>query len=249
MDQAQSLQAHAYLQSALFRSFEFKEPEEEVEEEDQSVVSFAFQLKVLVQCLNVFGHATPALLSEANSNDHTLNDTSNQTSTDETSLKMVYVGVGEPLEIMLEDKGVVTVCRLSTFIHDTNATAIPFINPQTPISHRLIIQSAWLHAALMEADASTEIVGFSLSPVNPYCVLSIRGITGESLVEYDKNSEVVEYFVCPQAAKYTWVLEILINANQIATDTLCLKSARRLWNCRPRHLSESTLLGTLHCNS
>ncbi|GAA5947727.1 hypothetical protein JCM3765_001054 [Sporobolomyces pararoseus] len=189
-------------------------------------------LSSMLECLNIFGNAGV----NNNSNpfrrdDHQYEDKDDDrggdnnrrarrvgggggTSEDkQTSLKLSYKGIGEPLIMLLEESGIVTRCELTTYepegLLDLNFTAHERVQ-------RLIIKSEWLRDALLELPPTSEKLTISFSPAPeppdeeeeeerqeeeeeepvPLFRLEATGANGSTEMDYSENPDILEVFEC-----------------------------------------------------
>ncbi|KAJ3059911.1 ssDNA endodeoxyribonuclease [Quaeritorhiza haematococci] len=102
---------------------------------------------------------------------------------------------GSELVLMLEDNGVVTVCRFTTF--DVEAlSGLDETFREHGLVNRVIMRSEWLKDAFGELDGTSEKVSLLVSPNAPHFRLSASGLTGDSQMDYPKDSDVLESFSC-----------------------------------------------------
>jgi cell cycle checkpoint protein len=76
---------------------------------------------------------------------------------------------------------------------------------------KLIMDSAFLRDAFQEFDSSCKEVTFCISPIEPYFKISSSvGIIGEVNVEYAKESDIIEYFMCQNnLIRFTYSVDLL----------------------------------------
>lgn len=147
-------------------------------------IVFRINLNVLMECLNIFGGAPGQSF---------------------TSLKMCYPGHGEPLELVLEEGGVVTECHIKTMdadeILDFNFTSLG-------VQNKIIMKSECLRDAFNDLDSSSQVIEVLLSPDEPWFRLSTFGQAGRTVNEYPKDSDMMESFECrvTQANRYKLTL-------------------------------------------
>ncbi|GAA5920386.1 hypothetical protein JCM1841_003367 [Sporobolomyces salmonicolor] len=80
----------------------------------------------------------------------------------QTSLRLSYAGIGEPLVMLLEESGTVTRCELTTY-EPEGLLDLAFEDADRV--QRLIMKSEWLRDALLELPPSSEKLTISFSPV------------------------------------------------------------------------------------
>ncbi|GAA5861601.1 hypothetical protein JCM1840_005201 [Sporobolomyces johnsonii] len=79
----------------------------------------------------------------------------------QTSLRLTYAGIGEPLVMLLEESGTVTRCELTTY-EPEGLLDLAFEDADRV--QRLIMKSEWLRDALLELPPSSEKLSISFSP-------------------------------------------------------------------------------------
>ncbi|KAJ3414792.1 ssDNA endodeoxyribonuclease [Chytridiales sp. JEL 0842] len=102
--------------------------------------------------------------------------------------------------LVLEEGGVVTVCKLSTFESEELAELDACFREQ-PIESKIIMQSQWLRDALQELDSTSDTIEILVSPYAPYFRLSASGIAGDVQMDYPKDTDVMESFQCQETRK------------------------------------------------
>ncbi|KAJ2762155.1 checkpoint clamp complex protein Rad1, partial [Coemansia nantahalensis] len=169
VEEAQSIVAEAYLRTDLFATFNYNlalareqrrarqngADEESADPDDTTYVSLP--LDNLIECLMLFygpsggtagGHSsgiqtTSAMLTGGNPMDLRGASTAH----------IAFNGLGSDFELMLEERGVISVCRLATFFPETPVN-LDF--SRSPVVQQLIIRSEWLRDAFNELDPSSE---------------------------------------------------------------------------------------------
>lgn len=117
---------------------------------------FGVNLGTLTECLNIFGSG--AALGGA-----------------VASLKISCLGPGHPLMLLLEEGGVTTSCKISTFEPDP---LVDFDFRRVPIVSKIIMKSEWLTEAFEDLDTTSELLTVTVSPSAPYFRLSTEGAAG-----------------------------------------------------------------------
>lgn len=82
-----------------------------------------------------------------------------------TALRMCYRGYGYPLMLLLEEGGVVTVCKINTQEPDE---LLDFDFCSTKVVNKIILQSEGLREAFAELDMTSEVLQITMSPDKPY---------------------------------------------------------------------------------
>ncbi|GAA5836231.1 hypothetical protein JCM5353_002650 [Sporobolomyces roseus] len=127
----------------------------------------------------------------------------------QTSLKLSYKGLGEPVVLLLEEGGIVTRCELTTY-EPEGLLDLTFIDQERV--QRLIMKSEWLRDALLELPPSSEKLSISFSPIKdqvdedeqgvdeedviPLFRLEATGAAGSTEMDYSDNKDILEVFEC-----------------------------------------------------
>lgn len=113
--------------------------------------------------------------------------------------RISYQNRGSPLSINLSESGVSTNCDLTTY--ETLSTEdIPF--DRDAISFRTIMRASHLGNAITElASANPTTLSLLVSPTAPCLSLSASGPLGSATIEFDKDPQLLETFMC--ASKFT----------------------------------------------
>jgi len=209
VEKERSLQANVFLGEELFQEFTVKD----------EPVTFRVHLKLLVECLNIFGSSPNSF----------------------ASLQMMYSGYGEPLFLMLTENDVITDVGLKTI---PSEELLNFNFRSSPVLNKVIVQSAQLKEAFNELDWSSQYVTILLSPDPPHFRLSTQGTAGSCQVDYPKDSEVFEAFECQETHINNYKLKTLqpsIKALNQATKTQLrvnqrgLLSLQHMIKCEDNH--------------
>jgi len=176
VEEAKSMQGNAFIQSSLFQPYELNEEQ----------VTFRVNLSVFLDCLNMFGKP--------------------ETSAAPVGLRMFYRGYGHPLELMLEESGVVTDCRLKTM---ESAELLNFDFNSTNICSKIIMNAECLKVAFSELDMTSDLLEILISPENPYFRLSTFGIAGSSTQDFPQDSDMIEGFLCQKHASHRYRIALI----------------------------------------
>ncbi|OMH84639.1 Sporulation protein RMD1 [Zancudomyces culisetae] len=139
------------------------------------------------------GNISALEASGSNGAGYRKNNTSYNPPVTSTTAQFAYDGDGSEFELMLEDNGVISICRLATFIPD------PFPDldfDSSPTIQSVIIRSEWLQDLFNELESNGEIIMFSISNTSPILKIVISGSTGSTEVKYLNNEKVLEAFSC-----------------------------------------------------
>ncbi|ORX51388.1 Rad1-domain-containing protein [Piromyces finnis] len=162
----------------------------------ESKIIFSLNINTLLDCLTIFGGFQ---LSNSNStkssqkNDKNLNSEINiiDTSKTRTTLRIEYKSSTKRLDLLLEDNGVITVCKLNTYEFNENSE-IGLMLKQYPLINELILNSKWLNDTFNTIDNSCDDITIRISPEAPFFEISATNISGTTKIEYSKNPEVIE---------------------------------------------------------
>lgn len=202
IEESRVMQATVFLDRALFTSYNYTPSEAEVEEE---APRFQISLPALVETLAIFGASESSTkFGRGERHEYASNirpsrvDAFSNQALDMTGIcRLAYAGVGEPFQIILEESGVTTTCDLITYGAEEVAE-IPF--EKAALEVKIILQSRYLHDALLELSSMTSISGpdsrlkVVASPHQPFFSLSAAGALGSAAVEFSKGKELLETF-------------------------------------------------------
>ncbi|GAA6005884.1 hypothetical protein JCM11491_004049 [Sporobolomyces phaffii] len=129
----------------------------------------------------------------------------------QTSLRLSYKGIGEPLVMLLEESGIVTRCELTTYEPD-GLLDLNF-KPEERVQ-RLIMMSEWLRDALLELPPTSDKLSISFSPPPieefyddegpleaeddraPLFRLEATGANGSTEMDYSDDKDMLLLFEC-----------------------------------------------------
>jgi len=140
------------------------------------------------------------------------------------SLKLSYRGHGFPLELIIEENGVVTDCNLKTFPPDN---LVDF--SMDPDAHnRVTMTSDLMKTFIKEIDPTSEVVEIGLSSDSPNMSIVTAGHGGQGLLEMDKTDGTFRTIECPLVLKSSYKLCHLRMAFKPLSlfQTLCLRIDR-----------------------
>ena len=126
--------------------------------------------------------------------------------------RLSYSAQGEPLRIILEEKGVTTTCELVTYEPDF-LEDIPL--QKDAIAQKIIMRASWLHDAINELSSTspTRLTMVS-SPTAPYFTLSSSGPLGSATVEFSKDPQLLETFHVPRRTVNTYKYSLIKGASR-----------------------------------
>ncbi|TPX33724.1 hypothetical protein SmJEL517_g03409 [Synchytrium microbalum] len=196
-EEAHCAQAHAYLKSRLFDEYHY------TPDQDETRTIFALDLEDMIECLTIFGGSS--LVPFATNKDGSTTGVgagsgggnalygNRVKENNVTSLRMSFKRSREELTLMLEDGGVLTVCRLPTSDAESNLEMDQEFRNQ-PLVSKVIVASEWLKNSFHETDRTAEYVSLLISPDAPYFRISAMSAPGETQMDYPKTSDVIEAF-------------------------------------------------------
>eukprot|EP00911_Craspedida_sp_UC1_P001987 UC1_evm1s1531 len=103
------------------------------------------------------------------------------------------MGYGCPLNLALEEEGVVTDCSVKT-LEPENVAEINIRDYDIPSN--IIMKSGWLVDVFADLDTSAEALHITVAPTHPFFRLATRGSGGSTQVDCPRESAVVESFTC-----------------------------------------------------
>ncbi|PVU89339.1 hypothetical protein BB559_005141 [Furculomyces boomerangus] len=191
VEDSQCVVAKAYLKKSFFSEFNVIEQNNERQEskensQDFQTMYFGLFVVKLIECLTLFYGP-----GSTGASGGTVNSSSEDSSLSKgsTTAQFAYDGSGSDFEIMLEDNGVISICRLATFepepISDLEFGSSPVI--QT---------SEWLQDAFDEIDSSGDIIMFSISNSSPILKVMSLGLNGSTEIKYLNNDKLLDSFEC-----------------------------------------------------
>ena len=126
--------------------------------------------------------------------------------------RLSYSAQGEPLRIILEEKGVTTTCELVTYEPDF-LEDIPL--QKDAIAQKIIMRASWLHDAINELSSTspTRLTMVS-SPTAPYFTLSSSGPLGSATVEFSNDPQLLETFHVPRRTVNTYKYSLIKGASR-----------------------------------
>ncbi|KAK3083652.1 hypothetical protein FSP39_000809 [Pinctada imbricata] len=176
VEDSKCVQANAFIQEGIFHEYAVQE--------DQ--VTFKINLTVLLECLTIFGSTSAPGVT--------------------TNLKMCYGGYGCPLQLVLEEDGVLTECSIKTLEPDE---ILDFNFCSENVINKIIMKSECLKEAFSELDMSSDILQFLMSPDPPYFRLSTFGDAGSTHSDFPKDSDMIESFSCTQTQTNRYKVSLL----------------------------------------
>ncbi|KAJ3106128.1 ssDNA endodeoxyribonuclease [Phlyctochytrium planicorne] len=202
VEASKSVQSHAYLPKSAFSQYDL------ITESEDENLEIGVDLNVLIECLSMFSGASG----------NTGNGTATHSKAAPVPLLMRCVDPSE-FCLTLEEGNVVTECQLKTFetepLVDMNANF-----RETSVNSKIIMISRWLRDAFNELDSTAEKTIFLRSPQEPFFRLSASGLSGDTIIDYPKDNEVLESFTCQERAETAYSSSLL----QHALKALCIST-------------------------
>ncbi|KAL0266970.1 UNVERIFIED_CONTAM: hypothetical protein PYX00_009367 [Menopon gallinae] len=167
------VQANAFINAELFDEYELSKCDED------EIIKFKVNLSVILECLSIFGTSAGSV----------------------TTLKMTYQGTGFPLEILIEEDGIITNCTVKTMSPDL---LLDFNFGRTNVPNKIILHSDAMKDIMHDLDMTSEIVKIFISPNAPYFRLTTLGDAGESQTDIPKDCGIVDSFQCNSVVQYSY---------------------------------------------
>ncbi|KAJ3146579.1 ssDNA endodeoxyribonuclease [Geranomyces michiganensis] len=237
VEDSHASQARCHLQQAHFRDYFFPSQHGSVVPQTLSMdvdgrsedpatleISFSVDIQTLLDCLTIFGgsssnpFSSPAMqlraadLPGASQQQHSQAFRQlHHRDMDEKS--SVAVRISCPLDchelsLTLEEKGVVTMCQLTTFEPEPLTDLHASFAAQRIVG-KVIMKSQWLRDAFSELDGTSDTVTLLVSPAAPYFRLSASGLAGDTQMDYPKDTDVVESFHCMRTSTNNYKYSLL----------------------------------------
>jgi len=177
-----------------------------------SEIIFSLNINTLLDCLTIFGgfQVSNANNTKTSKNDKGSNSEINiiDNSKSRTTLRMECNSSTGRLDLLLEDNGVITVCKLNTF--EFNETSeIEEMFQQYPLINQLILNSKWLNDTFTAIDSSCDEITLRISNEIPYFEITATNVSGTTKIEYSKNPEVIETFNCKATSIFSYKYSLI----------------------------------------
>ncbi|KAJ2725586.1 checkpoint clamp complex protein Rad1 [Coemansia sp. Benny D115] len=219
VNEAQAMVAQAYLRSTLFTVFHYnneiakqgvvhvQQNDEGGEEGIEHSTQITLPLDSLIECLTLFygPSSSSSSLSQGISTStlqgpvHDLRGA--------TTAHVAYNGQGSDFELMLEERGTISVCRLATFEPEP---AVDLDFSRYPIVQQLIIRSEWLRDAFNELDPTSDAVSISISASEPYFRIATVGDNGSTELTYARDERIVDSYFCNEEMENRYRLQLIL---------------------------------------
>lgn len=164
VEEMKSVQTSTYIPSNVFTRYQ-------INTEDEEPATFKISLKVLTECLNIFGDDGAP------------------------SLKIIYKDFGSPLSLVLihSEENITADCDIKTMEADDLAE-LSLADECT--LNNIVVNSNQFVNLLAELDSSADVFELFTSPDAPFFKICTIGILGECHIEIPKTSDLVVIFRC-----------------------------------------------------
>ncbi|KAI9503746.1 Rad1/Rec1/Rad17 [Coemansia spiralis] len=217
VEDSRCIVAQAYLPANFSQDREDSSESDGINEATQIVLP----LDNLIECLTLFyGPSGAGSLSGFTSSHHVtgVQSTSvllgNSNPLDlrgATTAHIAFNGPGSDFELMLEERGIISVCRLATFVPEP---PVDLEFSRFPVVQQLIIRSEWLRDAFNELDPTSEAVTISISASAPYFRISTIGSNGSTEMTYSKDEKILDSFFCNVEQENRYKLSQILKCKQ-----------------------------------
>jgi cell cycle checkpoint protein len=190
------------------------------EDGETTNIDFQISLPAFLETLQIFGAADAAARqSRADADSYRSNlrnyrpdAFSHQTLGMPGTCSLVYSEAGEPFRIVMEEAGVNTTCKLTTYLPEF-LEDIPF--DLENVSFKVIMLSRWLLDSLGEmAPTSPDRVTIKVSRRAPYLHFSSHGPLGSSSVDFTNGKELLETLQVHGDWRQTFKFDLLKSASE-----------------------------------
>ncbi|KAJ1938517.1 checkpoint clamp complex protein Rad1 [Kickxella alabastrina] len=124
-----------------------------------------------------------------------------------TTVELGFDGPGGDFQVLLEERGVISVCRLATFQAER---AIDLDFSQSPVIQQLIIRSSWLQDAFNELDPTSDSISISISAHEPYFRIATVGNGGSTEMTYARDERVLDSYFCNEEVENRFKLGLVL---------------------------------------
>ncbi|KAL1958187.1 hypothetical protein VTO42DRAFT_5042 [Malbranchea cinnamomea] len=211
-EEGRVIQGLAFLQKALFSSYNFRLPSANRDSNSQSAEgdaeagsdydvstypSFMISLSALIETLQILGISDSVSQTPNPSNPSAYNAFASPALLLNRTCTISYFAQGYPLCITLNEAGITTTCELTTYELDDpslDSSPIDFDIPlqRDALVFKTIMRSTWLHNAITELDSTAPtVLTLSASATKPpfFTLSGSGGPFSESTVEFSIDKE------------------------------------------------------------
>ncbi|KAJ1936898.1 checkpoint clamp complex protein Rad1 [Linderina macrospora] len=227
VEESQCVVAQAYLRTTLFTSFEYNysaapnkdnpitnnDDEMDTDDATDELTQVALPLDSLIECLTLF-YGPSGSASHNNQSGPTISNLSATNPLDlrgATTVQIGYKGEGNDFEMMLEERGTISVCRLATFVPEP---PVDLEFSRYPVIQQLIIRSEWLRDAFDELDPTSESVTIAIATTAPHFRIATVGENGSTEMTYSKDNQILDSFFCTEEQENRYKLPLILKCRQ-----------------------------------
>lgn len=210
---AKSLQAKAFITKGLFEDYEFVNGHEDGAEEEEEDYDFSINASHVIECLDIFGHGSSAV-SSAGHNSNASGAASAKTNTAEsmhsTQCRLKYERGSDSLEILLEDKQVLTNCKFAIF-DDYEIRPWSFVQ-DNEILGKIIMDSSAFSEAMLDYQNLGSVPGNGSNNDHITFEFSVDGLILKGMdieVLIEKDGEVVDFYNCGKECSFMYRFGLL----------------------------------------
>ncbi|KAJ2910276.1 ssDNA endodeoxyribonuclease [Coemansia aciculifera] len=230
VEEAQCLVAQVFFRSELFTTFSYDEQlakhlnnQEQVgfetndsqDDEASDMTQIVLPLDNLIECLTLFYGPSGTSSGNSQSGSHTTSSLLNAGNPGDlrgaTTAVIGFNGLGADFELMLEERGTISMCRLATFMPEP---PVDLKFSHVPITQQLIIRSEWLRDAFNELDPTSEAVSISIARTEPHFRISTIGDSGSTDMTYSNSERILDSFFCNEDQENQYKLSLILKSKQ-----------------------------------
>ncbi|KAJ1957424.1 checkpoint clamp complex protein Rad1 [Linderina pennispora] len=233
VEDSQCVVAQAYLRPTLFTAFSYNfaavpnnnnaaiagdnnsNDSNDMETDDvaSEITQVSLPLDNLIECLTLF-YGPSGSTSHSNQPGPMVSNLSANNPLDlrgATTVQIGYKGEGNDFEMMLEERGTISVCRLATFVPEQ---PVDLGFSRHPIIQQLTIRSEWLRDAFNELDPTSESVTIGIASTAPYFRIATVGENGSTEMTYSQENQILDAFFCSEEQENRYKLPLILKCRQ-----------------------------------
>ncbi|KAJ3013181.1 ssDNA endodeoxyribonuclease [Thoreauomyces humboldtii] len=200
VEDSRASQGRAYVQANHFSRYDYpvRLPDDQDQGQDvesPDVITFSVDLQTLLDCLTIFGGSSGNPFSSGVGSGAGYGGFGEKRAVERIAVRITVPMDGHQMSLILEERGVVTSCVLTTYDPDPMTELHATFVEQRSIC-KVIMKSEWLKDAFSELDGTSDTITLLISPTTPYFRLSASGLAGDTQMDYPKDTDVVESFHC-----------------------------------------------------
>lgn len=225
VEESRVIQGIAFLEKALFTSYNFAPPIRSQDEDDDGDDTSVFQISLtaLLETLSIFGfnESRDRWASRDTAYGGFIGSMGrvsrgapfeNRTLGMASVCRLSYAAKGEPLCIVLKEAGITTTCEMVTYEAE-DQDEIPL--QRDALSQKVIMRSSWLHDAIIELASTSPLrLTITASPSAPYFTLSSEGPLGSATIEFSKDQQLLETFHVPKRTVNSYKYSLVKSASR-----------------------------------